>query len=227
MKQKAQINSVGWQHKTVDNNKTNKVQASRFYGTASHHVKYCVCVCVSGGGVCIRWSATLKGEGKPDIGDLSDRRFCLGEPWPGPAWDCRISPRNCPPQQTSLYCQGTGMTIGVCRQMIGSPTSDTRIGVHDLLIIVLVYNGLGGSHRFDLVLLLRCFLLLKRSISFWLIWKTFTISYLPPGSYIQSIPHRVIPSPPPATVYRKKGGQWCVVESCSGLFLNCVRRNQE
>ena len=36
-KKKAQINSVGWQHKRVDNNKTNKAQASRFCSTASHH----------------------------------------------------------------------------------------------------------------------------------------------------------------------------------------------
>ena len=37
MKQKTQINSVGWQHTKVDNNKTNKAQASRFCSTASHH----------------------------------------------------------------------------------------------------------------------------------------------------------------------------------------------
>ena len=32
---KAQINSIGWQHTRVDNNKTNKAQASRFCSTTS------------------------------------------------------------------------------------------------------------------------------------------------------------------------------------------------
>ena len=35
-KKKPKINSVGWQHTRVDNNKTNKAQASRFCSTASH-----------------------------------------------------------------------------------------------------------------------------------------------------------------------------------------------
>ena len=32
-----QINSVGWQHTRVDNNRTNKAQASRFCSTVSYH----------------------------------------------------------------------------------------------------------------------------------------------------------------------------------------------
>ena len=36
-KKKRQINSVGWQHTRVYNNKTNKAKASRFCSTASHH----------------------------------------------------------------------------------------------------------------------------------------------------------------------------------------------
>ena len=34
---KPKINSVGWQHTRVYNNKTDKAQASRFFITASHH----------------------------------------------------------------------------------------------------------------------------------------------------------------------------------------------
>ena len=34
---KAQINSAGWQRKRVDNNRTNKAQASGFCSTSFHH----------------------------------------------------------------------------------------------------------------------------------------------------------------------------------------------
>ena len=34
---KHKINSVGWKHTRVDNNKTNEAQTSRFSSTASHH----------------------------------------------------------------------------------------------------------------------------------------------------------------------------------------------